>query len=136
MAPGDAVMDGPPGWQILNEELWHLSDRDQKTFWWALARAQTWRPVTLRQQLALVGHVRVTEDCLARLCQPAVILAALEALVGERLLARRQCTRIEETILDNVQAHGRWRGDPERRAVQTTVHAPDVHTLASWGQPP
>jgi len=99
-------MDGPPGWQILNEELWHLSDRESRTFWWALARAQTWRPVTLRQQIGLVGAVRVTEDCLARLCQPAVIVAALEALVHERQLSRSQCTQIEETILTHVPQPG------------------------------
>ena len=128
-------MDGPPGWQILNEELWHLSDRDQKTFWWALARAQTWRPVTLRQQIGLVGVVRVTNDCLARLCQPAVILAALEALVGEGLLARRQCTQIEDTILGHVQANGRWQGDGEGSPVQAAWHAPDIRTLAELGQP-
>ena len=128
-------MDGPPGWQILNEELWHLSDRAQKVFWWALARAQPWRPVTLRQQLALVGSVRLTDDCLARLCQPAVVLAALEALVQEGRLSRSQCTQIEDTILCSVQANGRWRGDPEPREPCARWHAPDITTLASWGQP-
>jgi hypothetical protein len=128
-------MDGPPGWQILNEELWHLSDRDQKTFWWALARAQHWRPTTLRQQIGLVGVVRLTDDALGRLCLPAVVLATLEALVGERLLERRQCTRIEDVILTHVQANGRWQGDLEGRAVQTTWHAPDIRTLATLGQP-
>jgi hypothetical protein len=61
-------MASPDGWRILNEELWHLSDADSTMLWGALCRARYVRPVTLRQQLSLVGHVVVTEALLAQFC--------------------------------------------------------------------
>jgi hypothetical protein len=124
----------PEGWGILNDEVWHLPDNEARAFWFALSRAQNVRPVTLCQQIQPVGHVRVTDDLLQRICVPAVILAALEDLWREGHLRRMQCTRIEENILRHVQPHGRWRGDPTPGVVQPTTHAPDVVSLAQVGR--
>jgi hypothetical protein len=126
-------MAEPAGLTILNEELWHLPPSEAKAFWWALCRSRYLRPTLLRQQLGLAGHMLVTDDCLARLCQPALVLAALEALVHEGHLRRAQCTRMEDTILSHVQANGSWRGELGDGVARATVHAPDVQTLAETG---
>jgi hypothetical protein len=126
----------PQGFTILQEELWRLSEGDQRAFWAALCRSRWWRPRAFRQALILVGAVRITEGALGRLCAPDVVVATLEALVEERQLSRAKATRIEETMLASVQATGHWRGDPAPETAYSVCYAPDVWTLAQWGTPP
>jgi hypothetical protein len=43
-----------------------------------------------------------------RTCAPAEVVAAVEALVHERRLARRTATQIEEALLARVTREGQW----------------------------
>jgi hypothetical protein len=127
-------MSYPPGLQILQEELWRLPEGDLKAFWWALTRARFVRPLMWRQQLGLVGTMRMTEHGLGQLCHPPVLMAVIEALCLEGQLRRSQATRLEETMLAHIQANGHWHGDPAPGAAWARWHAPDIVTLADCGK--
>jgi hypothetical protein len=55
----------PDVFVIVQEELWRLPDDEARRLWLALSRSRWSRWTRLRQELMLVGHVRLTEACLA-----------------------------------------------------------------------
>ena len=118
----------PDGLVILQEELWHLADEDLRRLWGALSRARFSRAVAFREQVRLMGVIRLSGRALAPLCHAASLLAVLECLVHERLLSRRQCTQIEERLLRHIDRHGQWQGE-QGGAARASCHAPDIVLL-------
>src|ERR1041384_4076488 len=102
----------PDGWHVLVVSLWALPEPQARLFWGALVRARSTRAVTFRQQIALLGRVRiVVPHFVEQACSPAVVVAVIESLVTEGQLRRSQASRLEEYILNQTDEHGCWRGN-------------------------
>jgi hypothetical protein len=117
----------------LNEELFGLSPVLSAAFWNALTRARWQRPVSLRQSLALVGHMALDHYALAQSITPARVIAVLQALVGEGGLRQSEAGAMVNVILTGVNAHGGWRGDGWDGRERVGVHPPDVVRFADVG---
>ena len=87
-------------------------DADEtRRFWHALERARYDRPTQMRRQFALVGFAKMDLDHLfLEVITPQYVVEIVEDLVRERQLRRLQATRLEEKILETVDAQGQWKG--------------------------
>ena len=60
-------------------------------------------------------------------------MAVLEALAHEGRLSRHRASRIEASLLREVNQHGQWRGDAWDGGERVQTHAPDIITWAETG---
>jgi hypothetical protein len=103
--------------------------------WYALADAQASRAVTLRQQIALVGHVRIDLDHLCvKVVTPQNMVAVIEDLVREGQLRRAQGTHIEEALLQQVDRYGCWQGETWTGEERLTTLPDDVVAFTDIGK--
>ena len=105
------VMPTPAFWATLTSELWGLSAAESRRLWQALAGSRAPRPVSFRQQYALVGSGpgwNIKHFCRVS-CSPQQMMPVLEALVAEHRLARGDASKMEEKMLQWLDATRAWR---------------------------
>jgi hypothetical protein len=86
-----------------------MCEGEAKAFWHALQRSRWSRATTLRQQLALAGHMRMDLDFLfLQQITPQTVMATLDDLVAERHLSRAKASQLQERVLALVDRHGEW----------------------------
>ena len=105
-------MEPPPKvFQSFCDLYWGMSTPLMHTLWAAFRQAESSAARTLRHVWLLYDSVdRIDPKALIHVtCSPKRVLEAIEALVDESLLDRRQATQVEEIILSHVQADGTWR---------------------------
>lgn len=128
-------MQCPEAWLVLSETLWQLPAAEARMFWEALRRARYTRAVVFRQDIMLLGYMRLdVAHFIERRCTPAAVVHVIEALIHERQLRRKQGNRLEEYILAQVDAHGCWQGNSWHGEVCESSLAPDVIRLADIGK--
>lgn len=126
-------MHGPPSWQIVVRDLWCLPESDANAFWHALSQSTYSRPMAMRQRFALAGYAHITTRFWQDFCSPPAVMAVLEALAHEGRLSRHRASRIEASLLREVNQHGQWRGDAWDGVERVQTPAPDILTWAETG---
>jgi hypothetical protein len=127
-------MHYPDGYKVLVETLWALPEPQARLFWNALVRSRLTRAVSFRQQIALLGRVRIdVPHFVEQACAPAAVIAVVESLVTEGQLRRSQASRLEEYILNQTDEHGCWRGNAWDGRERPSTLAPDVLRFADVG---
>jgi len=91
-------------------DYWRLPASLTRVWWQALSQSRYAQPTALRQAWLLCEGAALADPAslVHHTCAPAEVLAAVEALVHERRLARRTATQIEEAVLARVTREGTW----------------------------
>jgi hypothetical protein len=91
-------------------EYWRLPASLTRTWWSALSQSRYAQPTALRQAWLLWEGAPMADpsSVVQQTCAPVEVLAAVEALVHERRLARRTATQIEDHLLARVTREGQW----------------------------
>ncbi len=109
-------LGGPPTvWTVLAQEWWGVSPGDARKWWGALQHSDDPGCRALRQGVLLRAATPTQETAVLRhllhtICSPRRLVVALEALVSEGQLARREASTIEELIFARMGRDGGWRG--------------------------
>jgi hypothetical protein len=103
----------PEVFRLFCHEWLRLSGTKTDQFWKALAAAQWSRAVAMRSAVALrsaLPHRLAALEHLARHnLSPDELIAVLEGLVTERLLAPKTARTIEDHVLERTTKEGRWK---------------------------
>jgi hypothetical protein len=103
-------MHPPPCWDRITQEWLGMPPREAQVFWAALARSRWSRPVQIRQQLSLIGAMRLDlVHVLLETLAPQELIGVIEDLCHERCLRRRQANRLEAYLFAQMTAEGQWR---------------------------
>jgi hypothetical protein len=89
---------------------WHLPAALTRVWWQALSQSR-YAPPTARRQAWLLWEGAPMADPASLVHgtgAPTEVIAAVEALVHERRLARRTATQIEDALLARVTREGTW----------------------------
>lgn len=103
-------MTPPPLWPKLMFEWWQVSPTDADRFWHALETSRYSRPTALRHQFALPGSMAVdVHYFVTQVLTPAVAIGIVEDLVHEQRLPRSIATRIQASMLEQINGQGVWK---------------------------
>jgi hypothetical protein len=112
----------PPFWTFLCRRWLGLSTDLAATWWhalgksrWTEARAFHQAVVRYDQHPAPAQRPQADKDLMSGLVGPQYLMQVVEDLVRERVLLRREATKIEDAILGALDATGDWRDDERRR---------------------
>lgn len=104
----------PPLWKALARCWLGLDDRACWLWWAALQKSRWSHAQAFREALASCDGLANALDAYAvdqfldQHARPAHLVALLEALHQERLLSRRESSRLECQVLTHVDARGEW----------------------------
>src|SRR5262245_30460433 len=108
--------NGPPLLVALGTS-WGLPESQQGALWRALCRAQWSEAVAFREAvIAFAPEREQAHTVVHTTCSPRGLVTVLEALVGEGLLFRQTASAIEDALLRQTDACGRWKGAPHVEA--------------------
>jgi hypothetical protein len=108
------VQQGPPCFQGLCSVL-GLPAHVQIAWWRALCAARWSQADAWREQLETFHPAgQDSRAFVEEACSPPVVVELLELLTLEGVLRRQSATAIEEQILAQLDAQGRWRGTDPR----------------------
>lgn len=108
-------MQPPKLWRCLAQHVLRLDERHSWTWWRALTAARWQDSAAWREQFLAFAHreghtsAEDVEAFFRAHATPHRLVALIEDLIAERILLRRDGSRLEEQVLRLVQADGQWK---------------------------
>ena len=103
----------PEVFSYLGQRWLKLSPHQMRRWWIALSHAHHEKAVLLRTAILCQAALPYSRTSLYHLAyanmKPSFLIEALEVLVDEGLLLRREASQIEEHILRQLTAIGQWK---------------------------
>lgn len=104
----------PAPWVALMQAL-HVAPSDGSAWWQALSRSRWSRPAQLRQ--TFIGQIvrdgpltpERAQHFLQTMGTPATLMAILDDLAKEAVLAEACARRVEEALLRQLDSQGHWK---------------------------
>jgi hypothetical protein len=103
----------PPVFRGICQEWLKLSSRQTDQFWQALSASQWTRPREMRSAIqcraAFAHNLKALEHLVKHNLDPKEMIAVIEELITERVLAPKVGRLIESCVLDRTTREGRWK---------------------------